>query len=140
MTCYRIMSNKQMVGYAEVFENGGGMSPPAGWRPKWKKEFHDLVAMVFRAGQGSWPQRLKRAKSRMTDVQRDIVERLCAGRDEIAKTLDVEGSLLGSRGDLEQLVVNPQDESPLMPWQEEVLRPVMTSAASSSDVTEPGGV
>ena len=55
MPCYRIMSNKQMVGYAEVFENGGVMSPPAGWRPKWKKEFHDLVAMVFRAGQGSWP-------------------------------------------------------------------------------------
>ena len=140
MPCYRIMSNKQMVGYAEVFENGGVMSPPAGWRPKWKKEFHDLVAMVFRAGQGSWPQRLKRAKSRMTDVQRDIVERLCAGRDEIAKTLDVEGSLLGSRGDLEQLVVNPQDESPLMPWQEEVLRPLMTSVASSSCVTGLGGV
>ncbi|MBV6501317.1 MAG: Ribonuclease D [Prosthecobacter sp.] len=126
MPCYRIMSNKQMVAYAETFEQGGVMNPPAGWRPKWKKEFHDLVAAVFRQGQASWPQRQKRVKNRMTDSQRDAVDRLCAKRDEIAQSLDLEGSLLGSRSDLELLVVEPASGQPLMPWQDEILRPVLT--------------
>jgi ribonuclease D len=125
MPCYRIMSNKQMVVYAETFETGGVMNPPAGWRPKWKKEFHDLVAAVFRQGQASWPQRQKRVKNRMTDSQRDAVDRLCAKRDEIAQSLDLEGSLLGSRSDLELLVVEPPSGHPLMPWQDEILRPVL---------------
>jgi len=124
--CYRIMSNKQMVAYAELFELGDVMNPPGGWRPRWKKEFHDLVAAVFRQGQATWPQRQKRAKSRMTDVQRDTVDKLCARRDEIARNLDVEGSLLGSRSDLELLVVDPVADSPLMEWQEAILRPVMS--------------
>jgi len=127
--CYRIMSNKQMVAYAELFELGDVMHPPGGWRPRWKKEFHDLVATVFRQGQSSWPQRQKRAKSRMTEVQRDTVDKLCARRDEIAMSLDVEGSLLGSRSDLELLVVDPLAGNPLMTWQEDILRPVMVDLA-----------
>jgi ribonuclease D len=128
--CYRIMSNKQMVTYAELFELGDVMNPPAGWRPRWKKEFHDLVAAVFRQGQTAWPQRQKRAKSRMTDLQRDAVDKLCSHRDEIAKSLDVEGSLLGSRSDLELLVLNPVAGSPLMEWQIAILQPAMSDLSS----------
>lgn len=124
--CYRVMSNKQMVAFAETFEKGGVMQPPAGWRPRWKKEFHELIANVFRQGQAAWPQRLKRERGRMSDAQRDAVDRLCARRDELAGALELEGSLLGSRGDLEQLVVEPAAGSPLMPWQEEILRPVLS--------------
>jgi ribonuclease D len=129
--CYRVMSNKQMVAFAEIFEQGGVMQPPAGWRPRWKKEFHDLIATVFRQGQPAWPQRLKREKSRMSEGQRDAVDRLCARRDELALGMDLEGSLLGSRSDLEQMVVEPEASSPLMPWQEEILRPVL------ADITTP---
>lgn len=133
--CYRIMSNKQMVSYAETFELGGVMNPPGGWRPRWKKEFHDLIAGVFRQGQASWPHRLKRVKSRMSEAQRDAVEKLCTRRDEIATSLDLEGSLLGSRSDLEQLIVDPAAENPLMTWQDELLRPVMAELT----VTEKNG-
>lgn len=135
--CYRIMSNKQMVSYAETFELGGVMNPPGGWRPRWKKEFHDLIAGVFRQGQASWPQRLKRVKSRMSDAQRDAVEKLCARRDEIALSLDVEGSLLGSRSDLEQLIVDPSVQPSLMTWQDELLRPVMAELSVTEKNGEP---
>ncbi len=118
--CYRIMSNKQMVAYAETFEAGGVMNPPAGWRPRWKKEFHDLVASVFREGQGAWPQRVKKPKARLTDPQREHIDRLCAHRDKIAAGLDIEGSLLGSRGTLESLVITGRD-AVLMEWQRQLL-------------------
>jgi len=125
MPCYRIMSNKQMVAYAETFEIGGVMEPPGGWRPRWKKEFHDLIAAVFRQGQASWPQRLKKVKSRMSDAQRDAVDRLCGHRDSIAEKLEIEGSLLGSRSTLEQVVTELDGRSHLMPWQVEVLLPAL---------------
>jgi ribonuclease D len=128
MPCYRIMSNKQMVAYAETFEAGGVMQPPGGWRPRWKKEFHDLIATVFRQGQDAWPQRMKKVKGRMTDSQRDIVDRLCAQRDEIAQQLDIEGSLLGSRSTLEQVVSDLGAEgAALMDWQLQLLQPAIQS-------------
>lgn len=138
--CYRIMSNKQMVSYAELFELGGVMQPPGGWRPRWKKEFHDLVASVFRLGLENWPQRLKKARSRMSEAQREAVDRLCARRDEIAQTFDIEGSLLGSRSDLELLVVAPTSESPLMAWQDEIIRPILTEACLPAKSSTQGAV
>jgi ribonuclease D len=96
------------------------------------------VAAVFRQGQAAWPQRQKRVKSRMTDTQRDAVDKLCTKRDEIASGLDVEGSLLGSRSDLEQLIIDPATENPLMEWQEALLRPAMSELSfTSKNGTEP---
>ncbi|MEQ1748134.1 MAG: HRDC domain-containing protein [Prosthecobacter sp.] len=135
MPCYRVMSNKQMVAYAETFEAGGVMEPPGGWRPRWKKEFHDLIATVFRDGQAAWPQRQKKIKGRMTDAQRDAVDRLCTQRDQIALGLEIEGSLLGSRSTLEQVVSEPTAVSPLMEWQKQLLAPVIEPVLSGLDVT-----
>lgn len=132
--CYRIMSNKQMVAYAEHFELGGVMQPPGGWRPRWKKEFHELVAAVFRLGLENWPQRLKKAKNRMSEAQREAVDRLCSRRDEIAQELDVEGSLLGSRSELELLIIAPDSASPLMKWQDEIIRPILAEASLSAAI------
>jgi len=116
--CYRVMSNKQMVAYAELFEAGGVMNPPNGWRPRWKKEFHDIVAAVFRAGQANWPQRVKKPKARLSEAQRDRIDQLCAERDRVAAALDIESSLLGSRGTLESLVITGEDGL-LMDWQKQ---------------------
>lgn len=118
--CYRIMSNKQMVAYAETFEAGGVMNPPAGWRPRWKKEFHELVSAVFRSGQVSWPQRVKKPKARLTESQRELIDHLCGHRDKIAGDLDIEGSLLGSRGTLENVVITGSLDA-LMEWQRALL-------------------
>jgi ribonuclease D len=129
--CYRIMSNKQMVAYAETFEAGGALVPPAGWRPRWKKEFEGLVAIVFRAGQANWPQRQKKAKGRLTDQQRDTIDRLCAQRDQIAAGLDIESSLLGSRSTLEQVIAEPAGANLLMDWQKDLLSPTLEAMAQA---------
>ncbi|SKB01550.1 ribonuclease D [Prosthecobacter debontii] len=129
--CYRVMSNKQMVAFAEVFESGGVMHPPAGWRPKWKKEFHELVAEVFKAGQSAWPQRVKKAKARLTDAQRDQIDQLCGMRDKIAEALDIESSLLGSRSTLEEVVAVQAGVGALMEWQREILKAPLESVLSA---------
>lgn len=127
--CYRIMSNKQMVAYAETFEAGGVMVPPAGWRPRWKKEFESLVAEVFRVGQANWPQRQKKDKARLSEQQREAIDSLCLRRDKIAESLDIESSLLGSRSTLEQVIARPDSDNGLMEWQKELLHAVLAPGA-----------
>jgi ribonuclease D len=117
LPCFRIMSNKQMLSYAEVFERGEEVIPPAGWRPRWKKAFTEVLLEAKSLPLADCPQRLKRPKSRFGEEERALVDRLCAMRDEIAASLNVESSLLGSRGTLEQVVASKSAEGQLMEWQ-----------------------
>jgi ribonuclease D len=122
LPCFKIMSNKQMVAYAEQFEAGNAsLMPPNGWRPRWKQQFHEIVAAVLASTPAEWPQRPKKAKGRLSDAQRDAIDRLCGQRDTIATGLDIEPSLLGSRSTVEDLVVQGDPVSHLMPWQHELL-------------------
>jgi hypothetical protein len=73
----------------------------------------------------------------MTDSQRDIVDRLCAQRDEIPQQLDIEGSLLGSRSTLEQVVSDLGAEgTALMDWQLQLLKPVIQNLETAPSSPE----
>lgn len=121
LPCFKIMSNKQMVAYAEHFEAGMPLNPPNGWRPRWKKEFSDIVTAVSASEPSSWPVRPRKTKGRLSDVQRDQIDQLCAFRDQVAGRLEIEASLLASRGTIEELIVHGSPESHLMTWQQDLL-------------------
>jgi ribonuclease D len=87
-----------------------------------------------------WPQRQKRVKGRLNEAQRDAVDSLCARRDQVASQLDIEGSLLGSRSDLEAWLAaggNQAETSPLMPWQEVIMGPILSEVLPTGDQTAP---
>lgn len=119
--CFKIMSNKQMVAYAELFDVGESLNPPNGWRPRWKKEFYDIVTAVADSPSSDWPMRAKKSKGRLSDTQRDKIDKLCAHREKVALELEIEPSLLGSRGTLEDLVVEGNPSDHLMSWQHDLL-------------------
>ena len=122
LPCFRIMSNKQMLAYAEQFEKGQEISPPAGWRPRWKKAFNEVLLEARALPPADCPQRLKRPKSRFSEEERALVDRLCAARDKLAAELHIESSLLGSRGTLEQVVANKSTDGLMMGWQIALMR------------------
>ncbi|MFN0074861.1 MAG: ribonuclease D [Prosthecobacter sp.] len=119
--CFKIMSNKQMVAYAEQFEVDQSLNPPNGWRPRWKKEFHDIVAAVIASPSSEWPARAKKIKGRLSDSQRDQIDKLCAHREKVAQELEIEPSLLGSRSTIEELVVDGNPANHLMSWQHDLM-------------------
>jgi ribonuclease D len=135
LPCFKIMSNKQMVAYAEQFEAGSmSLMPPNGWRPRWKQQFHEIVAAVTASTSATWPQRPKKSKGRLSDAQRDAIEHLCGQRDAIAHGLDIEPSLLGSRSTVEDLVVQGDPVTYLMPWQHEQLFDAVNQALAKHTV------
>jgi ribonuclease D len=121
LPCYKIMSNKQMVAYAEQFETDQPLNPPNGWRPRWKKEFHDIVAAIVASNSSEWPARPRKTKGRLSDTQRNQIDKLCAHREKVAQELEIEPSLLGSRATLEELVVDGNPAAHLMSWQHDLL-------------------
>lgn len=128
LPCFKIMSNKQMVAYAEQFEAGHAIQPPNGWRPRWKKELIDISMSVEQSDPAEWPQRPKKTKGRLSDAQRDSIENLCLARDKIAAGLDIESSLLGSRATMEELVIQSDPKAHLMPWQHELMHEALEKA------------
>jgi ribonuclease D len=133
LPCFKIMSNKQMVAYAEQFEAGNtALMPPNGWRPRWKQQFQEIVASVLASPPSAWPQRPKKSKGRLSEAQRDAIDWLCNERDGIAKGLDIEPSLLGSRSTVEDLVVQRDPIAHLMPWQHELLFDALNQALTKA--------
>lgn len=132
LPCFKIMSNKQMVGYAEHYEAGGRLVPPNGWRPRWKQQFDEIIVAVTGGDPATWPQRSKKFKGRLTEAQRDSIDLLCMKRDEIACGLGIEPSLLGSRSTVEELVIFGNPEVHLMPWQQELFSPILNQALAAT--------
>jgi ribonuclease D len=122
LPCFRVMSNKQMLAYAEDFERGVEVSAPAGWRPRWKKAFSEVLKEALALPIGECPPRMKRPKSRFGEEERALVDRLCGARDQVANGLEIESSLLGSRGTLEQVVAAKSAEGLMMGWQKELMK------------------
>ena len=119
--CFRIMSNKQLMDVALAFDHGQSLSPPAGWRPRWKKEYTDVHEAVLASDPASWPARVRLQSGRMSDQAREQLDKLCGAREKAAHALDLEPSLLGSRGTLEQVVARTDGVEELMLWQREVM-------------------
>ncbi len=119
--CFRVMSNKQMLDYAVNYEAQQNIMPPNGWRPRWKKDFDHILDELATSDPATWPQRIRKNNGRMSEEDRQAVERLCQFRDTQAAALGIEGSLLGSRSTLEQVVIDPDGTRHLLPWQREVL-------------------
>ncbi|WP_009959357.1 ribonuclease D [Verrucomicrobium spinosum] len=125
---FRVLNNQQMLTMATEFETSGTAHPPPRWRGRWKETFEAAVTRVKKADPASWPERPKKHARRMTDQDRAKIDRLCQARDLKAEGLGLETSLLGSRGLMEDLVLNPDGEvrNKLMAWQREVLQDVLS--------------
>jgi len=120
---FRIMNNQQMISAALDFEKQDVVNISPRWRGKWRETFMDVVKEVRASDPTTWPQRLRGNGRRATDEQRAAIDELCKKRDAIAATMDIESSLVGSRADLEALILRPEDaDAPhLMNWQRELL-------------------
>ena len=127
--CFRIISNKQLIDSAISLEADQEVNPPAGWRPKWKKDFETILQSV-RDGVNlhAWPERLRPKGTRLSDLARDHLEKLCQAREAVAKGLDIEPSLVGARGTLEQVVGSPEGVSELLEWQQALFGQALVQA------------
>lgn len=138
--CFRIISNKQLLDIAIAYEAGEQVLPPAGWRPKWKRDFELALEAVNQANEDSWPRHLRPKGNRLSEAARTQLDKLCEVREMRARDLDLEPSLLGARSTLEEVVGSPAGIDELLAWQRNVLGQPLEMARKAlgfSDEIEP---
>ncbi len=134
--CFRVISNRQIIDLATALEQNRRPQPPAGWRPRWKRDFDECVDRILTADESTYPQRIKVSGGRLGEKAREQLDLLCQHREQVAAQLDLEPSLLGARGALERVVAAPEGIQCLLPWQTEVLGDALRGARNALGFTD----
>ena len=118
---FHILRNEDLIQSARGFAAGErpGFEHLRGSR---KSRFYDAAQRGLALPESAWPVFQKRLFSRWTAEEEKRAEALKKERDRVASGLDLDPSIIASRGTLEAIAARPQAAAEmLMPWQRELL-------------------
>ena len=115
---FMVATNHQLIEWSSALAQRQTIALPRHFRPDRVKRFHQLLEAIDALPESQWPAcaKLQRRK-RDRDFERKV-DHLLGLRDEAAAELDIEGSLIASRGALESVAAGEVDPPALLlPWQ-----------------------
>ena len=118
---FHILRNEDLIHSARGFAAGErpGFDHLRGSR---KSRFYEAAQRGLELPESAWPVFQKRFFSRWTAEEEKRAEALKKERDRVAAGLDLDPSIIASRGTLESIAARPQEARELlMPWQRELL-------------------
>ena len=119
---FMVTPNRELLEWTTDLANGTNVALPHHFRPDRVKRFRAAIAAVESEPEALWPERIDtKRRKRDRDFERQV-DSLIKAREQMAATLDIEGSLIAPRSTLEALVtgdVKPSDV--LLKWQRECL-------------------
>lgn len=124
---FKVLNNQQMLDMAADFERNGNVITPQRWRGKWKETFESVLHEIKQSAPETWPQKIRKNERRMSELEKEYANKLCAIKDRKAADLDLDSSLLGSRALMEDIAQQQgvDQNGRLMPWQREVLKDIL---------------
>jgi ribonuclease D len=119
---FMVATNRQLIEWSSELASKRSIHLPRHFRSERVKRFRLLVESLESLPEAEWPARAKVVRrKRDRDFERKV-DLLIKQRDEVATTLEIEGSLIASRSVLETIAaaeVEPAEV--LLTWQLEVL-------------------
>lgn len=123
---YFILNHNLCVTLANTSSSGENWSQllPKRMSPRRKQGLEKAVKEALSLKADAYPDRLKTVRFRATDEEKRRADRLKAVRDEAAKTLDLDPSIIASKATLTRLGLNDSREAvnDLMQWQRQILK------------------
>lgn len=119
---FKVIGNAEILAFAEALEAGRDVRLPERFPPACVRRFLRALREAREAPEETWPKRpLRRRHERNPDFERQF-ERLRETRDRVAAELDLDPSLIASRGVLEAIAFNPDAAHDLLlGWQRGLL-------------------
>lgn len=121
---FYILRNEDLLAVAQKVDSGQPVPAFKHLRGKRQKNYLASIDRAMGLSQEAWPTR-KRARGtpRLTPIEEKKAEELKKNRDQIAKTLDLEASLVAPKSTLEAVAAHPETAKELlMPWQLDLLK------------------
>ncbi len=119
---FKIVGNEKLLQFSNSLADGGTASVPPKLGKQTISRFEAAIEEVRALPESDWPKIPKRQRSPRDPNFDAKFTALRKVRDDVARELDIEPSLLGSRSVLEKLAVD-RSLAPelLLPWQRELL-------------------
>ena len=116
---FYIISNHEMLRIAEDASQGKKISPPR--LPQARTvEFEEMLAKALSIPEEEWPKPIPRIRLRATKQELDRFRKLKDLRDQVARDIDLDPSIIASKNALESAARDPET-SLLLPWQRQLL-------------------
>ena len=116
---FHVMGNSDLLTVSERASRGEAFSTPR-LTNKRRRSFDVALALALQVPESEWPKPVRKRGLRRTQKQLDRFDELKEVRDRAAKELNLDPSIIASRGALEAVSVN-EDSEALMTWQRHLI-------------------
>jgi ribonuclease D len=113
-----VATNKQLIAWATDLAEGREINLPPKLRPDRSQRLGAAIKVAEGIPESEWPVRPKRVRQRYDETFEKRLKELMESRNQIAENLDIDPSVIASRGLLEQIVAGRVDPADiLLKWQ-----------------------
>ncbi|MGC1481741.1 MAG: hypothetical protein WA771_14670 [Chthoniobacterales bacterium] len=116
---FHVMGNNDLLTVSEKVSRGEAFSTPR-LTNKRRRSFDVALALALQVPESEWPKPVRKRGRRRTQEQLDRFDELKVVRDRAAGNLNLDPSIIASRGALEAVSV-AEDSDALMSWQRELI-------------------
>ncbi len=116
---FHVMGNRDLLELSERASRGQAFSTPKLTNRR-RRSFDVALALALQVPEDEWPQPIRKRGLRRTQAQVDRFDELKVVRDAAAKELNLDPSIVASRGALEAVSIDESADS-LMRWQRELI-------------------
>jgi ribonuclease D len=115
---FMVASNKQLIAWATDLAEGRKPNLPPKLRPDRLQRLESAIKDSHGIPEAEWPVKPKRVRQRFDETFEERLKEVMGGRNKIAEELDIDPSVIASRGVLEQIVSGRVESSEiLLKWQ-----------------------
>ena len=118
---FMVARNQQLIAWAEQLLQGDRLDLPRNVKGGRARRLWDFIGKARQIPSSEWPQRRKGSGRRWNHQQEKRFEALAGKRDEAARKLEIEASVIAPRAALEQIAWEEDASAHLLGWQRTVL-------------------
>ena len=122
---FKFLSNQELIRMAGNLEAGRKPSPPHYLRPNYVRRLHTAVAQAEQLDSADYPNKRVRGNGPRLGIDEDHFGRIRSKRDAVANELNLEPTLIATRGSMEMLAASnlsdEEREGILLNWQRNLL-------------------
>ncbi|MDP0490961.1 MAG: hypothetical protein Q7Q71_07930 [Verrucomicrobiota bacterium JB023] len=116
---FMVAGNKDLLEWCQLASQGKRFQLPNSMRTDRRRRLFEKIEKLKQSAESDWPQRVFSERKKRDREKEKRVDELLARRDQIAEELELEPSVVASRGLMEAYVQGETDR--LMSWQREVM-------------------
>ena len=118
---FMVVRNQDLITWASALARGEKIVTPRNVKGGRARRLKEAIEEARKVPQSDWPERLRGSGRRWNNNQEKRYEHLASKRDEAAKQLQLESSVVASRAALEQIAWEADPAEHLLNWQRTVL-------------------